>query len=270
MVYRRRHRGAQRVRGVDFIDACKTIKEICPWCKISGGVSNLSFGFRGANVIRESIHAVFLTEAAKSSGMDMGIVNAAEMLALKDVEEDLLEMCTDAVMNRTDKATEQLTGMSQWFFDCKQAKKDGTQPPRRPRFCKKQPRVVFDWEKNYVPRKQTEPPLPVSKPAQQHTPNPYVYDALASPRVVEARKKRPSLETSQFGDLRTTWTQPADLYPRGFPYFVRGRDSARSYISGAVPDAHHHVRRRHGHDDPEAQARGGRVLRGAGSRTTTC
>ena len=93
------------------------------------------------------------------------------------------------------------------------------------------PRVVFDWEKNYVPRKQTEPPLPVSKPAQQHTPNPYVYDALASPRVVEARKKRPSLETSQFGDLRTTWTQPADLYPRGFPYFVRGRDSARSYIS---------------------------------------
>ena len=163
--------------------------------------------------------------------MDMGIVNAAEMLALKDVEEDLLEMCTDAVMNRTDKATEQLTEMSQWFFDCKQAKKDGTQPPRRPRFCKKQPRVVFDWEKNYVPRKQTEPPLPVSKPAQQHTPNPYVYDALASPRVVEARKKRPSLETSQFGDLRTTWTQPADLYPRGFPYFVRGRDSARSYIS---------------------------------------
>ena len=93
------------------------------------------------------------------------------------------------------------------------------------------PRVVFDWEKNYVPRKQTEPPPPVSKPAQQHTPNPYVYDALASPRVVEARKKRPSLETSQFGDLRTTWTQPADLYPRGFPYFVRGRDSARSYIS---------------------------------------
>ena len=56
--------------------------------------------------------------------MDMGIVNAAEMLALKDVEEDLLEMCTDAVMNRTDKATEQLTEMSQWFFDCKQAKKD--------------------------------------------------------------------------------------------------------------------------------------------------
>ena len=106
--------------------------------------------------------------------MDMGIVNAAEMLALKDVEEDLLEMCTDAVMNRTDKATEQLTEMSQWFFDCKQAKKDGTQPPRRPRFCKKQPRVVFDWEKNYVPRKQTEPPLPVSKPAQQHAPNPYV------------------------------------------------------------------------------------------------
>merc|ERR1719207_469658 len=217
--------------GVDFIDACKTIKEICPWCKISGGVSNLSFGFRGANVTRESIHAVFLTEAAKASGMDMGIVNAAEMLALRDVEEDLLEMCTDAVMNRTDKATEQLTEMSQWFFDCKQAKKDGAAPPRRPRFCKKQPRVVFDWERNYVPKKQTEPPLPYSKPARQHAPNPYVYDSLSNPRVVEARKKRPSLQTSQFEDLRTTWTQPVDLYPRGFPYYVRGRDSARSYIS---------------------------------------
>jgi 5-methyltetrahydrofolate--homocysteine methyltransferase len=55
-------------------------------------VSNLSFGFRGVNVIRESIHAVFLHHACAASGMDMGIVNAAEMLALEDVYDELLEM----------------------------------------------------------------------------------------------------------------------------------------------------------------------------------
>ncbi|KAH8083469.1 betaine-homocysteine S-methyltransferase [Aureococcus anophagefferens] len=73
--------------GVDFIEAVAQIKEICPWCKISGGVSNLSFGFRGVNVIRESIHAFFLYHAALQSGMDMGIVNAAEMLAINEATE---------------------------------------------------------------------------------------------------------------------------------------------------------------------------------------
>ncbi|KAH8051455.1 methionine synthase [Aureococcus anophagefferens] len=159
--------------------------------------------------IRESIHAVFLHHAAVMSGMDMGIVNAAEMLAMQDVEEDLLEMCTDAVLNRTDTATEQLTEMSQWFFDCKQAKKDGTPPPRRPRHCKKQPRKVFSWERDFVPTPQTEPPLPMTK----------------------AREKRPSLAVSQFDDLRASWAQPKDTHPEGFPYFVRGRDSVRSYIT---------------------------------------
>merc|ERR1719230_452192 len=81
--------------GIDFITATKKIKELCPWCKISGGVSNLSFGFRGVNVVRESIHAYFLYHAAVRSGMDMGIVNAAEMLALRDVSDDLVEICTD-------------------------------------------------------------------------------------------------------------------------------------------------------------------------------
>merc|ERR1719353_2753164 len=71
--------------GVDFINATKQIKELCPLAKISGGVSNLSFGFRGVNVIREGIHAVFLERNCLESGMDMGIVNAAEMMAVKDM-----------------------------------------------------------------------------------------------------------------------------------------------------------------------------------------
>ncbi|EGB02787.1 hypothetical protein AURANDRAFT_15101, partial [Aureococcus anophagefferens] len=101
--------------GIDFITAVRQIKEICPWCKISGGVSNLSFGFRGVNQIRESIHAVFLYHAARLSGMDMGIVNAAEMFAYEKVSDDLLEICEDAVLNRTKTATEDLTEWSQWF-----------------------------------------------------------------------------------------------------------------------------------------------------------
>ena len=73
---------------VDFIDACKVIKEQCPYVKISGGISNLSFGFRGVNKIRESIHAVFLNAAILDSGMDVGIVNAHEMMHLSADTQD--------------------------------------------------------------------------------------------------------------------------------------------------------------------------------------
>ncbi|KAH8083471.1 methionine synthase [Aureococcus anophagefferens] len=175
--------------------AVRQIKEICPWCKISGGVSNLSFGFRGVNQIRESIHAVFLYHAARLSGMDMGIVNAAEMFAYEKVSDDLLEICEDAVLNRTKTATEDLTEWSQWFFDCKSAKKNGEPMPDKPRRRpKKQPRYVFDWEKNYVAKPQTEPPLPMTK----------------------------------FDDLRASWAQPKDTHPEGFPYAAA---RARSYIT---------------------------------------
>mgnify|MGYP006077793277 FL=1 len=85
--------------GVDFIRACKTIKEQCPHCKISGGVSNLSFGFRGVNKVREAIHAVFLYHAIQN-GMDMGIVNAGMLEIYDDVEEDLRTLCENVVHNR--------------------------------------------------------------------------------------------------------------------------------------------------------------------------
>jgi 5-methyltetrahydrofolate--homocysteine methyltransferase len=67
---------------IDFIEATKIIKEQCPYAKISGGISNLSFGFRGVNKVRESIHSVFLYHAVKEAGMDMGIVNSHEMISL--------------------------------------------------------------------------------------------------------------------------------------------------------------------------------------------
>ena len=76
---------------IDFIRACTEIKKQCPHAKISGGVSNLSFGFRGVNKVREAIHAVFLYHAIKA-GMDMGIVNAGLMEVYDDVDDDLREL----------------------------------------------------------------------------------------------------------------------------------------------------------------------------------
>jgi hypothetical protein len=77
----------------DFIVATKRIKEECPYIKISGGISNLSFGFSGVTKIRESIHAVSFEHASKESGMDVGIVNAEEMLATDEVEPALKIFC---------------------------------------------------------------------------------------------------------------------------------------------------------------------------------
>merc|ERR1711871_764929 len=94
--------------GVDFINATKVIKEQCPFAKISGGVSNLSFGFRGVNVIREAIHAVFLHKCCLESGMDMGIVNAKEMLAVHELDDEMRKLCEDVVMNKGEEATEAL------------------------------------------------------------------------------------------------------------------------------------------------------------------
>lgn len=84
---------------IDFINATKEIKRRCPHCKISGGVSNLSFGFRGVNVVREAIHAVFLYHAV-NAGMDMGIVNAGLMEVYDDIEPELRKLCEDVVLNR--------------------------------------------------------------------------------------------------------------------------------------------------------------------------
>ncbi len=92
---------------VDFINACKQIKEECPHSRISGGVSNLSFGFRGLNVIREAMHSVFLYHAI-SAGMDMGIVNAGMLQIYDSIPPDLLTIVEDAVLNRNDRGTEVL------------------------------------------------------------------------------------------------------------------------------------------------------------------
>ncbi len=99
---------------VYFIDATRRIKERCPGAKISGGVSNISFSFRGNNVVREAMHSAFLYHAIKA-GMDMGIVNAGMIEVYEDIPKDLLERVEDVLFNRRDDATDRLTDYAERF-----------------------------------------------------------------------------------------------------------------------------------------------------------
>ncbi|MDD4631479.1 MAG: methionine synthase [Proteiniphilum sp.] len=93
--------------GVDYIQAVRWIKEHLPHAKVSGGVSNLSFSFRGNDSIREMMHSVFLYHAIQA-GMDMGIVNPAQSVIYEDIPAEVKELVEDAVLNRRDDATERL------------------------------------------------------------------------------------------------------------------------------------------------------------------
>ena len=93
--------------GVNFIEATRMIKEKLPHCKVSGGVSNISFSFRGNNPVREAMHSVFLYHAIKA-GMDMGIVNAGQLTVYSDIPDDLRERVEDVILNRRSDATERL------------------------------------------------------------------------------------------------------------------------------------------------------------------
>jgi len=92
---------------VDFIEATREIKSTLPYAKISGGVSNVSFSFRGNNMVREAIHSVFLYHAIKA-GMDMGIVNAGQLAVYDDLPKELKERVEDVILNRRDDGTERL------------------------------------------------------------------------------------------------------------------------------------------------------------------
>jgi 5-methyltetrahydrofolate--homocysteine methyltransferase len=98
--------------GVNFIEAVREIKKVCPGALTSGGVSNLSFSFRGNNIVREAIHSVFLYHAIKA-GLDMGIVNAGMLGVYDDLNPDLKEKCEAVVLNLHDNATEELLELAE-------------------------------------------------------------------------------------------------------------------------------------------------------------
>jgi len=99
---------------VDFIEAVKDIKDNLPYAMISGGVSNVSFSFRGNNPVREAIHAVFLYHAIKN-GMDMGIVNAGQLAIYSDIPKDLLKAVEDVIQNVDEGGTERLLDIAEQY-----------------------------------------------------------------------------------------------------------------------------------------------------------
>lgn len=111
--------------GVDFINATGRIKRSLPHAKISGGVSNVSFSFRGNNVMREAIHAVFLYHAIKQ-GMDMGIVNAGQLAIYDDLDPELRQVVEDAVLNRTPDGTDRLLDIAEKYKNVTASNEDNS------------------------------------------------------------------------------------------------------------------------------------------------
>ncbi len=101
---------------VDFINATKWIKENLPYAKVSAGISNLSFSFRGNNIVRQAMHSVFLYHAI-NAGLDMGIVNPAMLQIYDEIPENLLELVEDVVLNRKTDATERLIEFAQEIIE---------------------------------------------------------------------------------------------------------------------------------------------------------
>ncbi|MGO9400846.1 MAG: methionine synthase [Xanthobacteraceae bacterium] len=98
--------------GLAFIDAARWIRQSLPHAHVSGGVSNLSFSFRGNEPVREAMHSVFLTHAI-AAGMDMGIVNAGQIAVYDDLDPELREACEDVVLNRRGDAAERLLALAE-------------------------------------------------------------------------------------------------------------------------------------------------------------
>jgi len=96
---------------LDFIHACKDITEQCPHSYISGGISNVSFSFRGNNPVREAMHSVFLYHAIRE-GLSMGIVNAGQLAIYEDIDPELRDLVEDVILNRRDDSTERLVDIA--------------------------------------------------------------------------------------------------------------------------------------------------------------
>ena len=106
---------------VDFIEATRWIKQHLPHAKVSGGVSNISFSFRGNNLVREAMHSAFLYHAIRA-GLDMGIVNAGMLEVYEEIPKDLLELVEDVLLNRRPDATERLVDFAEKLKETRKEK----------------------------------------------------------------------------------------------------------------------------------------------------
>lgn len=108
---------------VDFIEAVREVKKRCPGVRTSGGVSNISFSFRGKNVVREAMHSAFLYHATRA-GLDMGIVNAGMLEVYEEIPRDLLKKVEDVLLNRSPEATENLIEFAETLDHSKKKEAD--------------------------------------------------------------------------------------------------------------------------------------------------
>ncbi len=110
---------------VEYLEAAREIKKNLPGCKVSGGVSNISFSFRGNNLVREAMHSAFLYHGMQA-GMDMGIVNAGQLAIYSQIPAELLKHVEDVLLNRQDDATERLVELAESFKGIKTGRRDQT------------------------------------------------------------------------------------------------------------------------------------------------
>ena len=110
-----------RKNAIDFIEATRWVRTHLPYASVSGGVSNVSFSFRGNDRVREAMHSVFLYHAIKA-GMNMGIVNPSLLDVYDDIQKDLLELIEDVMLDRRDDATERLLEFSESIKSVKKEK----------------------------------------------------------------------------------------------------------------------------------------------------
>ena len=219
--------------GVDFINATREIKMQCPFVKISGGVSNLSFGFRGVNNIREAIHSVFLYHAVNNGdlvdglfpwGLDMGIVNAANMEIFEDLPKDLCKLVEDCVLNKNQgesgsEATEALLERSmkerEWKEQRKKLKEMAANGPP-PEHKGRKGGVLWEELLHTLPADLTTLPFYQDEPAR-------VAEAEARKAEVmsqTAPRNSAAKDTSLYEDVRA-----------GKRQFVHGKDSVKDYLT---------------------------------------
>ncbi|MCW9047799.1 MAG: methionine synthase [Gammaproteobacteria bacterium] len=152
--------------GLDFIEATNIIKKTLPHAMISGGVSNVSFSFRGNNPVREAIHAVFLYHAIKA-GMDMGIVNASQLAVYDDLPEELREHVEDVVLNRRDDSTERLLDIADKYRgDGSTGKKEENHEWRKLEVSKRIEHALIKGIDAYVEEDTEEARLSYERPIQ--------------------------------------------------------------------------------------------------------
>ena len=116
--------------GLSFIQSCAEIKKQCPGASLSGGLSNVSFSFRGNNILREAMHSVFLYHAIKN-GLTMAIVNAGQLAIYDELPEELREVVEDVILNRNPEATEQLLNLAPKYADSKSSSISSIDQDRR-------------------------------------------------------------------------------------------------------------------------------------------